>query len=356
VGSLVEPLGLKVAYTPLGIFIALVFIGLPFTVRTIQPLIAEIERELEEASATLGASRWRTLRSVLLPPLLPGVLTGFALALARAYLWSGRIAPAADIAAAIAREDPDNAELPLLAQAINRARNADPGFSRRPLMAITQSLARVSVAGTRQEWADTIVTLAVPLSARTTLSTDLERENRAGIVDVRGQLRLDRRFAAGVAYVAVGVTPDADFRERWGIRVGGELAVAPMLILTGDVRYTDFDSGRTVAAEPGVRVITPSDRWSIALRSINLWDDRGEHRSGWALRGEVQLRQQLRLIAGGAPYPDTEAGITRRLRSGFAGAILSVSDDVVVRVTYEHEDRRESYIRDAGVIGISVRF
>jgi sulfate/thiosulfate transport system permease protein len=84
VGSFLEPLGLKVAYTPLGIFIALVFIGLPFTVRTVQPLIAEIERELEEASATLGASRWRTIRSVLLPPLLPGVLTGFALAFARA--------------------------------------------------------------------------------------------------------------------------------------------------------------------------------------------------------------------------------------------------------------------------------
>jgi sulfate transport system permease protein len=84
VGSFLEPLGIKVAYTPLGIFIALVFIGLPFAVRTVQPLIAEIECELEEASATLGASRWRTLWSVLLPPLLPGVLTGFALAFARA--------------------------------------------------------------------------------------------------------------------------------------------------------------------------------------------------------------------------------------------------------------------------------
>jgi sulfate transport system permease protein len=84
VGSFLEPLGIKVAYTPLGIFIALVFIGLPFAVRTVQPLITEIERELGEASATLGASRWRTLWSVLLPPLLPGVLTGFALAFARA--------------------------------------------------------------------------------------------------------------------------------------------------------------------------------------------------------------------------------------------------------------------------------
>ncbi len=84
VGSFLEPLGLKVAYTPLGIFVALVFIGLPFAVRTVQPLIADIERELEEASALLGASRWRTVWSILLPPLLPGVLTGFALAFARA--------------------------------------------------------------------------------------------------------------------------------------------------------------------------------------------------------------------------------------------------------------------------------
>jgi len=84
VGSVLEPLGLKVAYTPLGIFVALVFIGLPFAVRTVQPLIAESERELEEASALLGASRWRTVWSILLPPLLPGVLTGFALAFARA--------------------------------------------------------------------------------------------------------------------------------------------------------------------------------------------------------------------------------------------------------------------------------
>ena len=83
-GAFLDPLGVKVAYTPLGIFIALVFIGLPFTVRTVQPLIAEIDRELEEASAALGASRWRTMQSVLLPPLLPGVLTGFALAFARA--------------------------------------------------------------------------------------------------------------------------------------------------------------------------------------------------------------------------------------------------------------------------------
>lgn len=84
IGSLLEPLGLKIAFTPLGIFVALVFVALPFAVRTVQPLIGEIDRELEEAAATLGASRLVTVFRVVLPPLIPGMLTGFVLAFARA--------------------------------------------------------------------------------------------------------------------------------------------------------------------------------------------------------------------------------------------------------------------------------
>lgn len=82
-GQLLAPLGVKVAYSPLGIWVALVFIGLPFVVRTVQPVIEEIEREVEEASATLGASRARTFARVILPTLTPALLTGFALAFAR---------------------------------------------------------------------------------------------------------------------------------------------------------------------------------------------------------------------------------------------------------------------------------
>jgi sulfate transport system permease protein len=76
--------GIRLAYTEIGIWIALVFVGLPFVVRTVQPVIAEIEKEVEEASATLGATRATTLRRVVLPTLMPALLTGFALALARA--------------------------------------------------------------------------------------------------------------------------------------------------------------------------------------------------------------------------------------------------------------------------------
>lgn len=83
-GAIAKDLGLRIAYTQTGIFIALIFVGLPFVVRTVQPVIDEIEREVEEASATLGATRLHTIRHVILPVLAPAALTGFALALARA--------------------------------------------------------------------------------------------------------------------------------------------------------------------------------------------------------------------------------------------------------------------------------
>ncbi|HJR73738.1 MAG TPA: sulfate ABC transporter permease subunit CysT [Luteimonas sp.] len=83
VGQWLEPLGFKIAYTPIGIVIALVFIGLPFAVRTVQPVLEALGREQEEAAASLGASRFTALRRVVLPELLPALLTGFSLAFAR---------------------------------------------------------------------------------------------------------------------------------------------------------------------------------------------------------------------------------------------------------------------------------
>ncbi len=84
IGKYLEPLGLKVAYTPLGIVVALTFIGLPFVVRTLQPVIEDIEPEVEEAAATLGASRWQTFRRIIFPAIFPALLTGFALSFSRA--------------------------------------------------------------------------------------------------------------------------------------------------------------------------------------------------------------------------------------------------------------------------------
>ncbi|MBN8447932.1 MAG: sulfate ABC transporter permease subunit CysT [Candidatus Accumulibacter sp.] len=83
-GQYLEPIGIKVAFTPLGVLVALVFIGLPFVVRTVQPILEDLDTELEEAATCLGAQRWQTFRHVILPILLPALMTGFALAFARA--------------------------------------------------------------------------------------------------------------------------------------------------------------------------------------------------------------------------------------------------------------------------------
>jgi sulfate transport system permease protein len=84
IGSLLEPHGIKVAFTPLGVVVALTFIGLPFVVRTVQPVLEDLEAEAEEAAASLGANRWQTFSKVILPAIWPALLTGFALAFARA--------------------------------------------------------------------------------------------------------------------------------------------------------------------------------------------------------------------------------------------------------------------------------
>ncbi|MEW6249329.1 MAG: sulfate ABC transporter permease subunit CysT [Planctomycetota bacterium] len=83
-GRWLEPLGVKVAYAPLGVVVALTFVGLPFVVRTVQPVLEDLDAEVEEAAASLGAARWQTIRRVILPELAPALATGFALAFARA--------------------------------------------------------------------------------------------------------------------------------------------------------------------------------------------------------------------------------------------------------------------------------
>jgi sulfate transport system permease protein len=83
-GGLLTPLGIQVAFTPLGVVVALIFIGLPFVVRTLQPVLEDLDKDVEQAAATLGASEWQTFSRVILPALWPALLTGFALAFARA--------------------------------------------------------------------------------------------------------------------------------------------------------------------------------------------------------------------------------------------------------------------------------
>ena len=285
-----------------------------------------------------------------------------ALALARAYLWSGRHDDAQAIAVQIARADPATAELPALRQSIDRAltgATTEPASAetrRRTIVALSQGYWDVSAHGASRDWYDTGIAVAAPVGRNTMIGMAVNREDRAGIVDTRMELRVDQRFSQTAAgYLAVAMTPNADFRERWSLRAGGEARVQDLLTLTLDGRYADYRITEVVVAEPGVRLHTPDDRAALAVKMINLWDD-GTHRSGWSARGEYQLAPAFRINGGGATYPDTEAGITRRVHSWFVGGAYDLNDTLSLRATYEHTRRVSSYTSDGVVVTLMGRF
>lgn len=280
-----------------------------------------------------------------------------ALALARAYLWSGDDRAASAIAGEIAASDPANAELPALRQSIAQARHPAAAATLRPLVAVSQTISGVQIGAAHRTWYETIGALAVPVWPRATLAAEIDREDRAGIVDTHLQLRLDHRIGASAsAYLALAGTPNANVRERLGIRAGGEVPVARLLSLTADLRYASYNTADVFVAEPGLRLHSADDRYAFAVRSIQLWSSPGDHQSGWAMRAEAQPRGALRLFAGGATYPDTEAGVTRRVRSAFASAAFPLNGHLALRVTYEHENRVSTYTRDSAILGASWRF
>lgn len=280
-----------------------------------------------------------------------------ALALARAYLWSGNATAADNIAGEIAREDLGNVELPGLRRSIVRADR--PARAPRHLATISfaQAISTVQVGGGNRTWYESVGALAVPVATGTTLSGQIDRESRAGPVDTRLELRLDQRIGkSGNIWIAAATTPHADFRELWSVSGGGETAINGAISLTFDLRYAEYSTTSVVVATPGLRLHTAEDRLSLAVRQISLWADNDHYRAGWSLRGEAQAAPHLRLVAGGATYPDTEAGVTRQVHSGFAGAILDIGDRLTLRATYEHENRNQSYTRDSAILAASWRF
>lgn len=280
-----------------------------------------------------------------------------ALALARTYLWSGDTAAAAAEADAIARTNPGNAELRDLQQAIARARKGAAPQRRQVVASLAQSVSAVKVNGGNRTWYDTAAALAVPIGSGGSLGGQIDRESREGPVDTRLELRFDQRIGRSAgAYLAVAATPHADFRERRSISGGGEVAASRIVTLTFDLRYAEYTTTSVVVATPGVRLHSADERLSLAVRQISLWADNDSYRAGWAVRGEAQVARRVRVVGGGATYPDTEAGITRRVRSGFAGMILDIGKGATLRATYQHENRAQSYTLDSAVVAASLRF
>lgn len=277
-------------------------------------------------------------------------------ALARVYFWSGDRQAARDELAAIETRDPANADLKAIRSQLERSDSEPPARPRRGIFA-NQGIARVSLDnGPDSNWWTTTLGAFGEVTPGTTLSVEGEREDRGFAVDTHLLARVDQQFSPGWrGYVAAAITPRANFRERWSLRGGIEADLDRRLTLLADVRHADYGPIHVTAVEPGIRFAAPALKSSATLRMVNLWDERGKHRSGWTARIDTETRAGTTLFGGAASYPETEAGITRRVRSVFLGLAAPVSDDVTLRVTGEYERRVDSYTRKGLSLGLQLR-
>lgn len=264
----------------------------------------------------------------------------------------GRTARAAAIADAVAAAEPANLELPALRASIAAAKVPAGRIG----LTIAQGVSRVSLRAGKRTWTETVVAGDIQIGRATILTGEIEHFDRDRQAVTRGGVRVDARLTADFrAYLGTSATPNADFRERWAIRSGGEATLSARVTATFDARYADYGQTRIVAIEPGLRVTTRDGRVGFAVRSINLLDDAGKLRTGAGGRIDWNLSADTRLFAGGAIYSDAEAGDVRRVDSAFAGLDVTLTKALTFRLTIDHDSRVATYRRSGIAAGLRWR-
>lgn len=192
------------------------------------------------------------------------------------------------------------------------------------------------------DWTDGALRLRYQATPATGYSAAIEPSRRFGLSDVYGEIRADRRFSSAASgYALLGGTPGADFRPEWQLGLGGAVRVAPgpnPTVLTFDARQAAYRSGDIQTFNPGVDQYFARGRGWLSARWINVFDEDGDHQSGWLLRGDAMALPRLRLFAGAADAPDTSEGVVTRIFSLFGGLSYEVSDAMTLRASINHDD------------------
>ena len=221
-------------------------------------------------------------------------------------------------------------------------------------VALDHSISRVSRA-TSTAWYETQATLARRLG-RNSVALEVEHARRFGLSDVRVQLRGDRQIGGGSIYGAVVVTPNPDFRESWGLRAGGEYAASSRIDVLIDGRFSNYGAVNSGSVTTGLRGWSAGRGTAIKGGMIHFIDEAGTYRTGLTADVTQRVSARLRVQAGYARYPETEAGVTRRLESAFALASYRVTDALDLRIGFDRETRRGVYRRDSVKVGLSAGF
>jgi YaiO family outer membrane protein len=214
--------------------------------------------------------------------------------------------------------------------------------------------------GAQPDWREGTVQLRYQARDDTAVGGSVEVSRRFGNTDTYGELRLDHRFSEGAsAYVTVGGTPNADFRPEWQIGAGGAVRVVggeTPTSLTIDARQAHYRAGDIQTVSPGIEQYVAGGRAWLTARWINIFDETGDHNSGWLARGDVMATDRFRLFAGIADAPDVSEGVVTDTFSIFGGAAYDLSDRATLRVSLAHEDRETGSDRLQAGIGLGFRF
>jgi YaiO family outer membrane protein len=216
-----------------------------------------------------------------------------------------------------------------------------------------------ALTGPQPDWQEASIQLRRRLDEMTTIGGRLEYARRFGKTDIYGEALLEHVFSPRArAYVTFGATADPDFRPKWQIGAGGSLRVrdgAYATVITLDGRQAQYAIGNVQSLTPGIEQYLTGRAW-LTARWINLFDERGTRRTGYLVRGDLQLAPPARLFLGYSDAPDTDEGIVVDVRSIFGGLSYDVTPRTTLRVTLAHDDRATGADRTQVGLGLGFRF
>ena len=273
------------------------------------------------------------------------------LALSRALLWSGHLKEADIVAVQVAANDPGNGELGEVQRDIAAAYREAPRIG----LGIAETGSRVRIGTIDRDWFETNATISVPVRSRTTIVAGIDVEDRQTSTDAQLTLRANSHIGKGFVYLGGTATPSATFREQWSALAGGAYPVMRLIDVSVDLRHAHYPGVNVTVVEPGVAIHSVGGTLALAIHLINLFSNDSPYRSGWSLRGEAKVFHSSSVFAGAATYPDTEAGVTRRVRSFYTGATIPISSRLNAELVFNHEVRRDSYTLDALTLGVRWR-
>lgn len=273
-----------------------------------------------------------------------------ALARARILFWAGRVSEAKLQSDIVRARAPNYPGLDVLDRSL-----AAPRPAGRSGFALSVGLAKVDpVAGQSQNWENFTATAFAPIDALTTVTGSVEHERRAAD-DTRLSVMASRTMPASELRAGFSYTPNADFKENWGVQVGADFRVHPNVTLISDARFADYAKISVLSVGSGAKIHNKDQSQSLTLKLISLFPSDTNAKFGVSARVEHDVSARFRLFAGAASYPDTEAGVTRQLRSAFGGGSIALADNLAMIMTAEYDRRDQSYTRKAVNIALIFR-